>query len=174
MPQICHDFLATKEIAGKRRRADFSPPEPSHNRRIGSPRRTEVHPTVFFNRLLAALRDNVACCLITRHNARFLDNPRTQQLECGLVTVHGAGRGRRTFSPIDFTSEENVAAKTSSVPLCCQPVNAYCGQTSGCGTREGKGDWLLLCEAPVGPFRQKVPVPFSLKLWRIAVAERAG
>jgi glycerate dehydrogenase len=25
----------------------------------------------------------------------------------------------------------------------------------------GKGDWDLLCEAPEGPFRQKVPVPFS-------------
>jgi hypothetical protein len=41
-----------------------------------------------------------------------------------LVTVHGVGRGRRRFSPIDFISEENVAPKTSSVPLCCQPVNA--------------------------------------------------
>ena len=28
--------------------------------------------------------------------------------------------------------------------------------------RAGKGDRHLLCEAPGGPFRQKVPVPFSL------------
>jgi hypothetical protein len=28
-------------------------------------------------------------------------------------------------------------------------------------TDSGKGDWDLLCEAPEGPFRQKVPVPFS-------------
>ncbi len=26
---------------------------------------------------------------------------------------------------------------------------------------DGKGDRHLLCEAPSGPFRQKVPVPFS-------------
>jgi phosphocarrier protein HPr len=28
--------------------------------------------------------------------------------------------------------------------------------------RRGKGDRHLLCEAPEGPFRQKVPVPFSV------------
>ena len=28
------------------------------------------------------------------------------------------------------------------------------------GEVDGKGDWDLLCEAPGGPFRQKVPVPF--------------
>jgi len=32
---------------------------------------------------------------------------------------------------------------------------------AGAKPRAGKGDRLLLCEAPSGPFRQKVPVPFS-------------
>ena len=31
----------------------------------------------------------------------------------------------------------------------------------GIGKGIGKGDRHLLCEAPIGPFRQKVPVPFS-------------
>ena len=34
-------------------------------------------------------------------------------------------------------------------------------QMQGCG----KGDRHLLCEAPGGPFRQKVPVPFSAQGW---------
>ena len=36
-----------------------------------------------------------------------------------------------------------------------------CGQ--GIEVRCGKGDRHLLCEAPEGPFRQKVPVPFSAR-----------
>ena len=34
----------------------------------------------------------------------------------------------------------------------------------------GKGDRHLLCKAPEGPFRQKVPVPFSLTLVRLPMA----
>jgi hypothetical protein len=26
---------------------------------------------------------------------------------------------------MDFASDNNISSKTSSVPLCCQPVNAY-------------------------------------------------
>ncbi len=38
----------------------------------------------------------------------------------------------------------------------------------------GKGDWLLLCAAPEGPFRQKVPVPFSLYIGPSGNGPRSG
>jgi hypothetical protein len=47
------------------------------------------------------------------------------QTTMGLVTVHGAGRGRRRFSSISLVAREDVSPKTSSVPLCFQRVNAY-------------------------------------------------
>ena len=46
-------------------------------------------------------------------------------------------------------------------PTCLPAKPARgCDGGQGVGIREGKGDRHLMCEAPSGPFRQMVPVPF--------------
>ncbi len=48
-----------------------------------------------------------------------------------FVTVHWAARGRRRFSEKYLLLRRILSPKTSSVPLCFRPVNAYDFSVSG-------------------------------------------
>ena len=54
-----------------------------------------------------------------------------------------------------------LAADFTNTVLFCEEARKRLLSDTGQGDNAGKGDRHLLCEAPAGPFRQKVPVPFS-------------
>lgn len=75
--------------------------------------------------------------------------------------VRGQGTGdRRQWS---VASGQWSVEKPS--PLTARPLAGEDVEETLSPRTSGKGDRHLLCEAPFGPFRQKVPVPFSTS-WR--------
>jgi hypothetical protein len=85
------------------------------------------------------------------------------EVEDGRVTVHHVRTGRSW--QIDKVQASCVLAADPTKPIAIKLSGVVAnhrrpGQFALSGTIYGKGDRHLLCEAPGGPFRQKVPVPF--------------
>jgi 4'-phosphopantetheinyl transferase len=100
------------------------------------------------------------CCLVARALVRSVLCDYTGHDPAAWTFCHNAHGKPSIEQPAGLSLHFNVS-HTSGLVICGVASAGELGVDVEHLNRVGKGDRHLLCEAPEGPFRQKVPVPFS-------------
>jgi 4'-phosphopantetheinyl transferase len=113
------------------------------------------------------------CCLVARALVRSVLSDYTGHDPAAWTFRYNAHGKPSILEPAGLSLNFNVS-HTSGLVICGVAFAGELGVDVERLSREGKGDRHLLCEAPEGPSRQKVPVPFSPSCLNLARRFFAG
>ncbi|HUT88451.1 MAG TPA: error-prone DNA polymerase [Thermoguttaceae bacterium] len=92
------------------------------------------------------------------------EHERREEVLQYLYEKYGRDRAGMTAEVITYRPRSAVRDVGKALGLSLDRVDRLAKRIEHSHGESGKGDRHLLCEAPFGPFRQKVPVPFSTDL----------